>query len=161
MSNNQDIIKENLKKAIYLARNLEQSVSNIEEKRKLLYVSPEQTGRLNIQIDHRSSFYSLGVMLFQLFTQQYPFSHTDDMQLIYSHIAIEAPNITAVDNTLPMMLANVIAKLLNKNVEDRYQTLNAILYDLELILENSNKIFTNDQDSLRCRITCGSHCSVF
>ncbi len=142
MLDNKHSIKRSLNKAIYITNNLEQIIYEIDEKDKLLYVSPEQTGRLNIQIDHRSTFYSLGVILFKHFTEQFPFTHNDDMQLIYAHIAIEAPSLGSIKTELPVMLSSVIKKLLNKNIEDRYQTLNAILYDLELILENSNKIFT-------------------
>ena len=34
------------------------------------YISPEQTGRMNLPLDYRSDIYSMGVSLYQLFTKQ-------------------------------------------------------------------------------------------
>ena len=39
----------------------------------LPYISPEQTGRMNRDLDYRSDFYSLGVTLFELLTGELPF----------------------------------------------------------------------------------------
>ncbi len=39
----------------------------------LAYISPEQTGRMNRDIDYRTDFYSLGVMLYELLTAELPF----------------------------------------------------------------------------------------
>ncbi|HVZ35673.1 MAG TPA: serine/threonine-protein kinase, partial [Polyangiaceae bacterium] len=43
----------------------------------LPYISPEQTGRMNREVDYRTDYYSLGVTLFELLTGSLPFSAPD------------------------------------------------------------------------------------
>jgi serine/threonine protein kinase len=53
----------------------------------LPYVSPEQTGRLNRSVDHRTDLYSLGVILYELLTGQRPFVEGDGWALLHAHLA--------------------------------------------------------------------------
>lgn len=55
----------------------------------LPYVSPEQTGRMHRIVDHRSDFYSLGVLAYQLLSGCLPFEGTDSMEWIHFHLAKE------------------------------------------------------------------------
>ena len=50
----------------------------------LAYIAPEQTGRMNRSVDHRSDLYSLGVTLYELFTGQLPFQTDEALELIHS-----------------------------------------------------------------------------
>ena len=96
----------------------------------LPYISPEQTGRMNRPVDYRSDFYSLGVTLFELFSGRLPFQSDDPMALIYSHLAVPAPALAAVCGDVPASISAVVAKLLEKAPEDRYQTAQGLLSDL-------------------------------
>lgn len=51
---------------------------------KLAYISPEQTGRMNRNVDYRSDFYSLGATFYEILTNKQPFINAkDEMELIY------------------------------------------------------------------------------
>jgi predicted ATPase/signal transduction histidine kinase/tRNA A-37 threonylcarbamoyl transferase component Bud32 len=97
----------------------------------LAYISPEQTGRMNRGIDYRTDFYSLGVSFFELLTGQLPFSTTEPMELVYSHIAKEPPKASHINSNIPTILSDIISKLMAKNAEDRYQSAYGLRYDLE------------------------------
>ncbi|MHC0063492.1 trifunctional serine/threonine-protein kinase/ATP-binding protein/sensor histidine kinase [Nostoc sp. UIC 10890] len=98
----------------------------------LAYISPEQTGRMNRGIDYRTDFYSLGVTFFQLLTGQLPFTAKDPMELVYSHIAKQPLRASRINSDIPLILSDIISKLMAKNAEDRYQSSLGLKYDLEV-----------------------------
>src|SRR6202046_4004443 len=53
----------------------------------LAYMAPEQTGRVNRSIDSRSDLYSLGVTFYEMLTGGLPFTVSDPMEWVHSHIA--------------------------------------------------------------------------
>ncbi len=102
----------------------------------LPYISPEQTGRMNRSVDYRTDLYSFGVVLYELFTKQLPFTDVDNMELVHSHIAkIPVPPIE-INSEIPKALSDIILKLLSKNAEDRYQSAFGLKHDLEYCLTN-------------------------
>jgi predicted ATPase/signal transduction histidine kinase len=105
----------------------------------LAYISPEQTGRMNRGIDWRSDFYSLGITLFELLTGQLPFRSDDAMELVYCHIAKQPPSVHSINPDIPLILSDIIAKLMAKNAEDRYQSALGLKYDLEACWQTYQK----------------------
>ncbi|MDC0744156.1 AAA family ATPase [Polyangium mundeleinium] len=97
----------------------------------LPYVSPEQTGRMNRGVDYRTDLYALGVILYQMLTGQRPFEVLDPMELIHAHLALAPAPPSRVDPTIPEAVSDVVLKLLAKNAEDRYQSAEGLLADLE------------------------------
>ena len=96
----------------------------------LAYMAPEQTGRMNRSIDSRSDLYSLGVTLYQLLTGSLPFTASDPIEWVHSHIARKPvpPGERLAD--LPAPLSAIIMKLLAKTAEERYQTAAGLESDL-------------------------------
>lgn len=50
----------------------------------LSYIAPQQTGRINMNIDFRSDFYSLGVPFYEMLTGKLPFTASDPLELIHA-----------------------------------------------------------------------------
>jgi PAS domain S-box-containing protein len=96
----------------------------------LAYLSPEQTGRMNRGIDYRSDFYALGVTLFELLTEQLPFQSNDPMEIVHCHLAKQPASVCDLNPDLPLMLGEIIRKLMAKNAEDRYQSALGLKHDL-------------------------------
>jgi predicted ATPase/AraC-like DNA-binding protein/tRNA A-37 threonylcarbamoyl transferase component Bud32 len=109
----------------------------------LPYISPEQTGRINRIIDYRSDLYSLGIVLYELFTGRLPF-WGDDLEIVHCHIAKLPDEPKKINRRIHPALSDIIMKLISKNAEDRYQSTFGLKYDLEFCLKNlslSNKLF--------------------
>ncbi|MCW6034814.1 AAA family ATPase [Spirulina subsalsa FACHB-351] len=103
----------------------------------LAYISPEQTGRMNRELDYRSDFYSLGITFYEMLTGSVPFRSNDPLELVYSHIAQSAPPLV-----LPHPLPDIIAKLIAKNAEERYQSTYGLKVDLEICYQQLRTIQT-------------------
>ncbi|MEG3986337.1 AAA family ATPase [Microcoleus sp. S28C3] len=100
----------------------------------LPYISPEQTGRMNRGIDYRTDFYSLGVTFYELLTGKLPFQTDDPMDLVHCHLAKQPVAASRVNNSVPLVLSEIVSKLMAKNAEGRYQSALGLKYDLETCL---------------------------
>ena len=96
----------------------------------LLYLAPEQTGRMNTPVDQRTDLYSLGAMFYELLTGVPPFNLTDPLELVHAHLSKTPVAPHKVKGTVPLVLSNLVMKLLNKSPEERYQSAAGLIYDL-------------------------------
>jgi predicted ATPase/signal transduction histidine kinase len=109
----------------------------------LAYLSPEQTGRMNRGIDYRSDFYSLGVTFYQLLTGKLPFQAEEPLDLLHCHLAKVPVAVHEIAPDVPLALSQIVAKLMAKNAEERYQSSLGLKYDLEICrkqLQETGKI---------------------
>ncbi|CAM4525502.1 putative ATPase/DNA-binding CsgD family transcriptional regulator [Paenibacillus endophyticus] len=105
----------------------------IEEKRETdyIYISPEQTGRLNRSPDERSDLYVLGMIYYELLAGRGPFQAEGAEEWIHAHLAIVPPPLKELRPELPESLGAIIMKLLSKSPEERYQSAYGLLMDLK------------------------------
>lgn len=121
-----------------LSEHFSPNTSNVEQESlaegALEYISPEQTGRMNNTIDYRTDFYSLGITFYQLLTGFLPFQAEDPLELIHCHIAKQPLLPSDIDESIPLVLSELVIKLIQKNASERYQSTKGILYDLNRCL---------------------------
>jgi formylglycine-generating enzyme required for sulfatase activity/tRNA A-37 threonylcarbamoyl transferase component Bud32 len=98
------------------------------------YMSPEQVAGKRQDLDHRSDVFSLGVVLYELLTQRRPFDGDTAAQLA-ERIRHEEPlRADVVHSLVPLELALIAAKAMEKSPDARYQTAQELAEDLERFL---------------------------
>ncbi len=121
--------------AMHLAHELARPTGPDSLEGTLLYMSPEQSGRVNRVVDPRTDLYSLGVTLYEMLTGGPPFAAGDALELVHSHIArVPVPPRTRAPE-LPQVVSDIVVRLLAKAPEDRYQHALGLAADLETCLD--------------------------
>ena len=111
----------------------------------LPYISPEQTGRMNREMDYRSDLYSLGITFYKMVTGVLPFISNDPMEIIHNHIAGNSLYPSEINRSVPEIVSDIIMLLISKNSDDRYQSGEGLKSDLENCqyqFQEKNKIAT-------------------
>ena len=99
-------------------------------KGKIAYMSPEQAeGKTTI--DHRSDIFSTGILLYELITGKRMFSGDSTLKLLSQVQRLEYDPPEQVNENLPPKLYDIIHQALEKEPEQRYQSCDDMLTDLE------------------------------
>ncbi|HYV85469.1 MAG TPA: tetratricopeptide repeat protein [Patescibacteria group bacterium] len=93
------------------------------------YMSPEQA-RGDVP-DHRSDIYSLGMMMYEMFTGTLPFRAANPLSVMVKRVHEDAPPVTAVRPGIPPWLSAVIGRAMQRDPNDRYQSLGDLVRDLD------------------------------
>jgi len=93
------------------------------------YMSPDQLS--GEDVDGRSDIYSLGVVFFEMLTGQRPFKEKDPLKVLIQHQKVLPPRPSSWNEDIPPELDVVILRMLAKDPGDRYQSVEALLVDLQ------------------------------
>lgn len=102
-----------------------------------VYMSPEQTGRMAHQLDARADIYSLGMTFYELLCQRLPFAAQDALQWAHAHLTLKPEPFHDVN--IPLWIAELIMKMLEKDPDDRYSSMKDIMESIkqnQLAVEN-------------------------
>lgn len=97
---------------------------------KLAYIAPEQTGRLAFEPDSRTDIYSLGILFWSLLTGRPCFHADTPMEMIQSVLSQRLSQIVSVRMDIPDVVCNIIGKMTQKQMDERYKSVNGLKYDL-------------------------------
>jgi diguanylate cyclase (GGDEF)-like protein len=122
----------------------------------LLYSAPEQTGMLKRPVDGRSDLYALGVLLHECVTGQVPYQAKDAGELIRLHATAPVPDARDLRPDLSPTMAAIIATLMAKDPDDRYQSGESLLSDLRRLAEEPGTRFPVAADQ-RTVLPIGPH----
>jgi serine/threonine-protein kinase len=98
------------------------------------YISPEQAaGKKADELDGRADLYSLGVALYEMLTGQLPFHADTPMGFLMQHLQAEVPPPREVrpDLNIPDSASRLLAKLLEKDPDKRFQTAEEMIAAIE------------------------------
>jgi serine/threonine-protein kinase len=96
------------------------------------YMAPEQI--LGKKVDERADIYSLGVILYELFTGVPPYSRGDHMSVMYQHVQGKARPPMDINKALPVELNNLVMKCMSLDKAKRAQTMDELRVALEKFL---------------------------
>jgi serine/threonine-protein kinase len=119
------------------------------------YFSPEHAK--GVTTGEKSDLYSLGIVLYQMLTAQLPFLGESPISVALKHLQEEFEEPRKVNPLIPQSVENIILKSMRKNPQERYQSAEEMMEDLETCLlpdrRNEQKIvFEDEEDEAQTRI---------
>ena len=93
------------------------------------YISPEQAKGQSV--DARTDIYSLGIMMYEMFTGQLPYVGESAVSIVRQHINGNPIKPTFLNPDLPDELERITLKAMNADITQRYQSAEELLRDLD------------------------------
>lgn len=106
------------------------------------YMSPEQCA--GWEMNNTSDIYSMGCLMYEALTGRPPFTGDSLVETVYKHMNETPPPLVGISEKYPDVLEKIMAKTLEKDPADRYQTMEQLRDDLTLVLAECNGAQTPD-----------------
>jgi eukaryotic-like serine/threonine-protein kinase len=100
------------------------------------YMSPEQARGL--AADHRTDIFSLGVVLYEAIAGRVPFEGATVSDVIFSILGKKPAPLTRYSLEVPAELQRIVRKALEKDRDERYQTIKDMLIDLKRLKQQQD-----------------------
>jgi eukaryotic-like serine/threonine-protein kinase len=94
----------------------------------IAYMSPEQVE--GIETDQRTDIFSFGVLCYEMFSGQLPFRAAHETAVMYEIINVEPPPLLDPEKGIDAELDRIVMKCLEKNRDERYQSMREVAVDL-------------------------------
>jgi serine/threonine-protein kinase len=98
------------------------------------YMAPEQG--LGEAGDERSDLYSLGIIFYQLLTGTLPYDAEAPLAIILKHLNSPIPLVSETNPNYPPSVDDVVARMMAKEPEERYQSANDLIVDLDRLMDD-------------------------
>jgi serine/threonine protein kinase len=110
------------------------------------FMAPEQA-RDATRIDHRADIYSLGCTLYVLITGRPVFRGSTALEVMTAHTSEPVVRPDTVVKTIPRALSDIVVKMLAKNPDDRYASMDEVIKALEdfLQIEGAARLAQDEQ----------------
>ena len=101
----------------------------------LTYMSPEQVRRQ--PVDARSDIFSLGIVLYEMYAGTHPFRRPIRMDTAVAIVQETPPPLSDQRREVPELLNHIVAKMLAKAPEERYQLIRELRADLRRLQDGT------------------------
>ncbi|MEG1408278.1 MAG: Stk1 family PASTA domain-containing Ser/Thr kinase [Terrisporobacter sp.] len=108
------------------------------------YFSPEQAKGKPVK--NNADLYSLGIVLYEMILGKVPFKGDSPISIALQHINEEIEFTSEEKTTVPQSIRTLIKKLTEKSPEDRYQSTEEVIEDIEYIEQNIDLDFIKQYD---------------
>jgi signal transduction histidine kinase/predicted ATPase/DNA-binding NarL/FixJ family response regulator len=115
-------------------------------KNKLQFIAPEQTGRLPADPDSRTDIYSLGILLWILLADRPAFEADTPIDIVQKVLSSRLPAVSAIRIDVPDVIANILAKATQKQMDARYHSISGLKYDF---VQVQKALGEGDQEKIR------------
>ncbi|MBQ9858526.1 MAG: Stk1 family PASTA domain-containing Ser/Thr kinase [Oscillospiraceae bacterium] len=103
------------------------------------YISPEQAK--GAQVDARSDLYSLGVVMYEMLTSRLPFVGDTPVSVAIQHISAIPLMPREINPDIPVGIEEIAMHAMEPNLDQRYESADEILADLESFRKNPSIVF--------------------
>ena len=111
------------------------------------YMAPEQVQ--GEEADTRSDVFSFGVLLYEMLTGKLPFRGEHEAAMVYSIVNEEPQDITSLKPDLSPFVVNLINRCLEKDPDDRYQTMQDAVSELRRSLKKTSRVLRKSRSNVQ------------